>query len=147
MNNVPCLVRDSVKAAIYLACLGILLLKLMNQNSECRSSSIVINLNKQSAWWKMVQKWTVVKFYKFNLQHSYLICYHLSKRMYSNINGPWLSCFREPNILITFIQALWYLWDCLIKVVSWCLTSFFVSKTRNLTKLLPTKCWICHFLS
>lgn len=49
MNNVPCLVRDSVKAAIYLACLGILLLKLMNQNSECRSSSIVINLNKQAS--------------------------------------------------------------------------------------------------
>jgi len=65
MNNVPCLVTDSVKAAIYLDCLGILLLKLMNQNSEHRSCSIVINLYNQSAWCKKVSKWTVVMFCKF----------------------------------------------------------------------------------
>lgn len=47
MNNVLCMVTDSVKAAIYLDCVGILVLKLMNQNSEHWSSSIVINLYKQ----------------------------------------------------------------------------------------------------
>lgn len=140
----PYLVTDSVKAVIYLACLGILLLKLMNQNSEHRSSSIVINLYKQSAWWKIVQKWTVVMFCRFNLLHCYLICCCLSARMHSNINGPWLSYFSELDVLIMLIQTLWYLRDCLTKVVSCCLKSFFVHKSRKLTKLSQTKRRTCH---
>lgn len=34
MNNMPCMFTDSVKTAIYLDCVGILLVMLMNQNSE-----------------------------------------------------------------------------------------------------------------
>jgi len=49
MNNVPHIFTDGVKTAIYLDCVGILLLKLMNQNSEHWSSSIMINLYKPSA--------------------------------------------------------------------------------------------------
>lgn len=41
MNNMPCMFTDSVKTAIYLDCVGILLVMLINQNSERWSSSKV----------------------------------------------------------------------------------------------------------
>lgn len=91
----------------------------------------------------MVEKRAVVMFSKFNLLHSYLICYSLSKSLYSSINGPWLSLFwitKHPNHLHISPQISMKL-SC---VRAWN-TFFLISETRKLTKSWPTKCRTCHF--
>lgn len=67
MNNVPSLVTDNVKAAIYLACLGILLPKLMNQHSEHRRGILVINLYKAVSMMEDSTEMDMVMFCKFHL--------------------------------------------------------------------------------